>query len=71
MPVAAEAGRGTANVGAKVVVVDRLGLDWTGVVVGVDTKRPGNILVKHESTRGAENVRSYPLNQVVRGTPLK
>lgn len=59
-----------ANVGASVVVVDRLGLDWTGVVVGVDTKRPGNILVKHESTRGAENVRSYPLNQVVRGTPL-
>ena len=64
-------GAGTANLGARVVVVDRLGLDWTGVVVGVDTKRPGNILVKHESTRGAENVRSYPLNQVVRGTPLK
>ncbi|MCR2784136.1 MULTISPECIES: protein kinase [unclassified Microbacterium] len=62
---------GNANVGARVVVVDRLGLDWTGVVVGVDTKRPGNILIKHESTRGAENVRSYPLNQVVRGTPLK
>ncbi|MCT9002971.1 serine/threonine-protein kinase [Microbacterium memoriense] len=59
-----------ANVGARVVVVDRLGLDWTGVVVGVDPKRVGNILVKHESTRGAENVRSYPLNQVVRGTPL-
>lgn len=70
-PVAAAAGVGNANVGARVVVVDRLGLDWTGVVVGVDTKRPGNILVKHESTRGAENVRSYPLNQVVRGTPLK
>lgn len=70
-PVAAAAGRGNANVGAKVVVVDRLGLDWTGVVVGEDTKRPGNILVKHESTRGAENVRSYPLTQVVRGTPLK
>lgn len=61
---------GNANVGARVVIVDRLGLDWTGVVVGVDTKRPGNILVKHDSTRGAENVRSYPLNQVVRGTPL-
>lgn len=70
-PPAAARGAGSANVGAKVVVVDRLGLDWTGVVVGVDTKRPGNILVKHESTRGAENVRSYPLNQVVRGAPLK
>ncbi|BDV31262.1 hypothetical protein Microterr_19220 [Microbacterium terricola] len=70
-PVPAAAGVGNANLGARVVVVDRLGLDWTGVVVGVDTKRPGNILVKHESTRGAENVRSYPLSQVVRGTPLK
>lgn len=68
---AAGPGSGSANVGARVVVVDRLGLDWTGVVVGVDTKRPGNILVKHESTRGAENVRSYPLDQVVRGAPLK
>jgi len=61
---------GQANVGARVVVVDRLGLDWTGVVVGLDPKRPGNILVKHESTRGNENVRSYPLGQVVRGRPL-
>ena len=69
--VAPAAGNGNANVGAKVVVVDRLGLDWTGVVVGVDTKRPGNILVRHESTRGNENVRSYPLGQVVRGAPLK
>lgn len=68
-----EVGRvaGDANVGARVVVVDRLGLDWTGVVVGADTKRPGNIFVKHESTRGVENVRSYPLHQVIRGTPLK
>lgn len=71
-PVAAPAPAGRdANVGAKVVVVDRLGLDWTGVVVGVDTKRPGHVLVKHDSTRGSQNVRSYPLNQVVRGTPLK
>ncbi|WP_353807667.1 protein kinase domain-containing protein [Agromyces sp. SYSU T00194] len=60
-----------ANVGARVVVVDRLGLDWAGVVVGADSKRPGNILVRHESTRGNENVRSYPLEQVVRGSPLK
>lgn len=62
--------KGQVNVGAKVVVVDRLGLDWTGVVIGLDEKRPGNILVRHESTRGNENVRSYPLNQVVRGTPI-
>ncbi len=41
------------------------------MVVGIDEKRPGNILVKHESTRGNENVRSYPPNQVVRGIPLK
>lgn len=59
-----------ANVGAKVVVVDRLGLDWIGVVVGLDEKRPGNILVRHDSTRGNQNVRSYPLHQVVRGTPM-
>ncbi|AKV87170.1 hypothetical protein AKG07_13690 [Microbacterium sp. CGR1] len=65
------AAAGNANVGARVVIVDRLGLDWTGVVVGVDTTRPGNILIKHESTRGAQNVRSYPVSQVVRGTPLK
>lgn len=61
---------GQANVGAKVVVVDRLGLDWTGEVVGLDSKRPGNILVRHDSARGNANTRSYPLNQVVRGTPL-
>lgn len=67
----AAADKGNANVGARVVVVDRLGLDWTGVVVGVDSKRPGNILVKHDSTRGSDNVRSYPLGQVVRGKPLK
>jgi len=71
MPASPPAGERQPNVGARVVVVDRLGLDWTGVVVGVDSKRPGNILVKHESTRGSENVRSYPLNQVVRGAPLK
>jgi len=69
-PAAPAAGKGQANVGAKVVVVDRLGLDWAGVVVDLDSKRPGNILVRHESTRGNENVRSYPLNQVVRGTPI-
>lgn len=71
-PVNAVAGplKGRANVGAKVVVVDRLGLDWSGVVVGLDEKRLGNILVRHESTRGSENVRSYPLQQVVRGTPI-
>lgn len=68
---AVTAGSEQANVGAKVVVIDRLGLDWTVVVVGLDTKRPGNVLVRHESTRGSENVRSYPLNQVIRGTPLK
>ncbi len=67
---AAKPVKGQANVGAKIVVVDRLGLDWTGVVIGLDEKRPGNILVRHESTRGNENVRSYPLNQVVRGTPI-
>lgn len=61
---------GQANVGAKIVVVDRLGLDWTGVVVGLDSKRPGNVLVRHDSSRGNSNTRSYPLNQVVRGTPL-
>lgn len=61
---------GQANVGARVVVVDRLGLDWTGVVVGLDDKRPGHVLIRHESTRGNENVRSYSLNQVVRGKPL-
>jgi serine/threonine protein kinase len=71
-PVAAPSPAGRdANVGAKVVVVDRLGLDWTGIVVGIDTKRPGHVLVKHDSTRGSQNVRSYPLNQIVRGTPLK
>ncbi|MEJ1922505.1 serine/threonine-protein kinase [Microbacterium sp. KHB019] len=70
-PAAQSVGGANVNVGARIVVVDRLGLDWTGVVVGIDAKRPGNILVKHESTRGAENLRSYPLNQVVRGTPLK
>lgn len=59
------------NVGAEVLVVDRLGLDWTGVVVGIDAKRPGNVLVRHESTRGNENVRSYPLAQIVRGTPFR
>lgn len=63
--------RSQADFGAKVVVIDRLGLDWTEVVVGIDEKRPGNILVKHESTRGNENVRSYPPNQVVRGIPPK
>ncbi|MBX3116436.1 MAG: protein kinase [Cryobacterium sp.] len=67
---AAKPRTGQANVGAKVVVVDRLGLDWTGVVIGLDVRRPGNILVRHESTRGNENVRSYPLNQVIRGTPI-
>ncbi len=66
-----QVGGRAANVGARVVVVDRLGLDWAGVVVGADPKRPGNILVRHESTRGNENVRSYPLEQVVRGAPLK
>ncbi|MBU1587337.1 MAG: hypothetical protein KKH51_05255, partial [Actinobacteria bacterium] len=68
---AAQPVAGDANVGAKVVVIDRLGLDWSGVVVGLDDKRPGNILVRHDSTRGADNVRSYPLTQVVRGTPLR
>lgn len=62
--------KGQANIGAKVVVVDRLGLDWTGVVVGLDEKRPGHILIRHEATRGSDNVRSYPLGQVVRGKPL-
>jgi serine/threonine protein kinase len=62
--------KGKANVGAKVIVVDRLGLDWTGVVVALDEKRPGHILVRHESTRGNENIRSYPLSQVVRGKPI-
>lgn len=62
--------KGQANVGAKIVVVDRLGLDWTGVVMGLDQRRPGNILVRHDSIRGSENVRSYPLDQVVRGAPL-
>ena len=62
--------KGQVNVGAKVVVVDRLGLDWSGIVMGLDDKRPGNILVRHESTRGEDKVRSYPLQQVVRGTPL-
>jgi len=66
---AAKAAKGQVNIGAKIVVVDRLGLDWTGIVIGLDEKRPGNILVRHESTRGNENVRSYPLNQVVRGSP--
>lgn len=65
------AGNVQANVGAKVVVVDRLGLDWNGVVVDLDSKRPGNILVRHDSTRATYNVRSYPLEQVVRGAPLK
>ncbi|MEW1975437.1 protein kinase [Microbacterium profundi] len=60
-----------ANVGARVVVVDRLGLDWVGVVVGIDPKRPSNVLVRHDSTRGNENTRSYPLTQVVRGAPLR
>jgi len=71
VPPQARVGKGNANIGARVVVVDRLGLDWTGVVVGVDSKRPGNVLVKHESTRGSDNVRSYSLGQVVRGKPLK
>jgi hypothetical protein len=62
--------KGKANVGAKIVVVDRLGLDWTGIIVGLDEKRPDHILVRHESTRGNDNVRSYPLNQVVRGKPI-
>jgi serine/threonine protein kinase len=62
---------GHTNVGAEVVVVDRLGLDWSGTVVGADPKRVGNILVRHESTRGSDNVRSYPLSQVIRGTLLK
>lgn len=62
--------KGRANVGAKIVVVDRLGLDWTGVVVGLDEKRVGNILVRHDSTRGSANIRSYPLNQVIRGDPI-
>lgn len=66
-----QVGGRAANVGARVVVVDRLGLDWAGVVIGADPKRPGNILVRHESTRGNQNVRSYPLTQVVRGAPLK
>ncbi len=70
-PVPAAAVKGDANVGTKVVVVDRLGLDWTGVVVGLDPRKSGNILVKHESTRGNDNVRSYALKQVVRGKPLK
>lgn len=70
-PVVHAAVKGDANVGTKVVVVDRLGLDWTGIVVGLDSKRAGNILVKHESTRGNDNVRSYALGQVVRGKPLK
>lgn len=67
---AAKPANGQANVGAKVVVVDRLGLDWSGVVVGLDEKRSGHILIRHESTRGNDNVRSYPLGQVVRGKPL-
>ncbi len=67
---AAKPVRGQANVGAKVVVVDRLGLDWTGIVAGLDEKRPGHILIRHEATRGNDNVRSYPLSQVVRGKPL-
>ena len=62
--------KGKANVGARIVVVDRLGLDWTGVIVGLDEKRVGHILVRHESTRGNENIRSYPLSQVVRGKPI-
>ena len=53
-----------ANVGAKVKVVDRLGLDWLGVVVGLDPNRAGNVLVKHQSIGSRENVRSYPLTQV-------
>ena len=64
-------GKGGANVGARVEVVDQLGLNWSGVVVDLDSKKPGNILVQHVSTRGAQNVRSYPLAKVVKGRPLK
>jgi serine/threonine protein kinase len=71
VPWAAPVESAQANIGAHVIVIDRLGLDWQGVVVGVDSRRPGNVLVRHESTRGNENVRSYPLEQVVRGAPLK
>jgi len=67
----AVAGKGVANVGARVEVVDQLGLNWSGVVVDIDPKKPGNILVRHESTRSAQNVRSYPIAKVVKGHPLK
>lgn len=70
VPDAPALGTRQANVGTKVVVVDRLGLDWTGEVVGLDSKRPGNILVRHDSARGNANIRSYPLSEVVRGKPL-
>lgn len=69
-PAVKPGSRGKANVGGKVVVLDSLGLDWTGVVIGLDERRPGNILVRHPSTRGKKDVRSYPLSQVVRGTPI-
>lgn len=67
----ASAGGSRANVGARVEVVDQLGLNWTGVVVDFDPKKSGHILIQHESTRGAQNIRSYPINRVVRGRPLK
>ncbi len=59
-----------ANVGAQVEVVDQLGLNWTGVVVNLDPKKPNHILVRHESVRGAANIRSYPVSKVVKGKPL-
>jgi serine/threonine protein kinase len=71
VPRAAPGPADGANVGAKVVVVDRLGLDWAGIVVGLDSRKPGNVLIKHDSARGKTNVQSYPLQQVVRGRPVK
>ncbi|PJI93562.1 serine/threonine-protein kinase [Luteimicrobium subarcticum] len=68
---AAVGGAPEANVGAKVVVVDQMGLDWKGVVVGLDPKRHGAVLVRLESARGTSNVRSYPLERVTRGKALK
>ena len=71
IPAAASSGGKSANVGAKIEVVDQLGLNWTGVVVNLDPKKANHILVRHESIRGASNIRSYPLSRVVKGNPLK
>jgi serine/threonine protein kinase len=70
-PAAQSTGGKAANVGAKIEVVDQLGLNWTGVVVNLDPKKANHILVRHESVRGASNIRSYPVSKVVKGTPLK